>query len=174
MMIYQKIQSNYKPTYAKSLRNRLYNTSFLREYGNIMTTIIDSNQFWNNLRQRVDFLVYANVLKYSSFDKINPEETNTIEADLLFEQIEKEIKSLNLDYEEILIDELFRQFTRCINGKFIYSNNDYEYFSAPYFSSEVYGNIPDQGTIYLDNLTTDLFDEPLEELIKAITIRMEK
>lgn len=173
-MIYQKIQSKYKPTYAKSLSKRLYDSAFLNEYGNIIITIMDSNEYWNKLRQRVDFLVYAYVLKHSSSKAISPEESNSLNVDCLFELVEQDIKRLKLDYEEILIDELFRQFTRCIKGKVIYSISNYEYFTAPYFSSAVYGNISDQGTVYLDNLTHDLFDEPLNELVEAIIKRMDK
>lgn len=173
VLIYEKLHSNYKPTYAKSLYNRLYDQRFLRSYGNILKMIIDSNEYWNKLRQRVDFLVYANVLKHSNTE-ICPKESHAVDADALFNLIKEDIQRMNLDYEEILSDELFRQFTRCIKGNFVYSDINYEYFSAPYFSNDVYGDYPDQGTIYLDNLTSDLFEEPLENLVIGILERIRK
>ncbi len=170
-MIYQKIHSSYRPTQAKSLQKRLYNSDFLQEYGNIIRLIIDSTEYWNKLRQRVDFLVYSFVLKHTSNEEISPKESDPLNVDCLFELVEHDLKSLHVDYEAILIDELFRQFARCINGNFVYTDTHYEYFTAPYFSSEIYGIYPDQGTSYLDNLTEELFDEALEGLVEKIKKR---
>ncbi|RXI97785.1 hypothetical protein DS745_15570 [Anaerobacillus alkaliphilus] len=172
-MIYQKIHSNFRPTYAKSLHNRLYDSDFLQEYGNIIRLIIDSTEYWNKLRQRVDYLVYSFVLKHSSKEEVSPTESDPLNVDSLFELVEQDMKRLDLDYEAILIDELFRSFTRCIKGNFVYSDTHYDYFTAPYFSSEIYGDYPDQGTSYLDNLTEELFDEPLEVLIESIKKRVD-
>ncbi|UCZ54946.1 hypothetical protein LGQ02_09450 [Bacillus shivajii] len=170
-MIYEKLKCDYKPSYAANLESRLHDTGFLQQYGNIIQMILDSNEYWNKLRQRVDFLVYSYVLHYNEA-AFCPKEGYSLYADWLFESIEEEIKGLRLNIEEILIDELFREFTRRIKGKFIYSDDSYEYFTAPYFNDQIYYEGIDQGTLYLDQLTEDLFDEALEELICKIQVRM--
>lgn len=171
-MIYQRIQSNFKPTYSKELAKRLYDEQFIKANEHFIKEIIDSNEFWNRLRERVDFLAYAVILKIDSFKRINPYEMDPLNADFLFSLVEDEVKKLMPNLEEILIDVLFRQYVRCLNGHFKMTDN-YVYFTAPFFSSE-YEKFPDQGTIWLDQLTTDLFDNALDTFVEDIIKRLNR
>ncbi|MBU9714102.1 hypothetical protein [Evansella tamaricis] len=170
-MIYEKIMSDFKPTYREEFHWNLFNSLFLQEYGNIIKMIIDSNDYWNRLRQRIDFLVYIAVLQISSEDNIMPHEIDPMNADALFTLMETKVKELAKHPQDILIDEVFRQFVRYTKGQFKASAN-YEYFTAPYFNSIVYDAGSCNGTLWLDELTKEIFDKPLDQFVEELLKNM--
>lgn len=168
--IYQRIQSEYKPSNAKEFHKRLGERAFLVQYEHIIKEIIDSNEFWNRLRQRVDFLAYSAILKHGG--DVCPHEIEPLNADCLFSLVEDDLKRQITDTEAILVDGIFQQYVRCTKGHFKLAGN-YDYFTAPYFSRTNESN-PDQGTIWLDQLTEDLFDKPLDVLVERIIRAIEE
>ncbi len=49
----------YKPYYSKQMSNLLVDSNFVKEHGKLLLSILESNYFWQKLKQRVDFLFYA-------------------------------------------------------------------------------------------------------------------
>lgn len=172
IMIYEKIKADFKPHYRSEFKRYLFDKRFLQQYGNIIKMVIDSNEYWNRLRQRVDFLAYIAVIKESSETNFMPHEIDPMNADCLFTLVETNVKEILTNPKEVLIDEIFRQYVRYTKGQFRPSTN-YEYFAAPYFNTLVYKTSSCQGTIWLDQLTKDIFDKPLDQLVEELKDKMD-
>ena len=145
--------------------------NFLKEHGMTILSILSSQSFWQSLKRRVDFLFYSFALQYDA--GISPKETYYLNADALFELGRSDIFGLKLNYEELLIDVLLRHFIAFLKGE-PRSEEAYEFFSAPYCSSDPYNNIPSHGTIWLEQLTEELFREPLIILVRRIQISVRR
>lgn len=158
---------NYRPNHTKEMEHLLNNDIFVKENGEIILSILTSKHLREMLKQRIDFLVYATILKNHN-TSILPHEIDPISADAFFELVEDDIKRLNLANETIIIDELFRQYTSYMNGEKQKELQPYEYFTAPYFSSLVNSCSNRQGVAYLENFTRECFSKPLEMIITAL------
>ena len=162
---------NYKPEYSKQMERFLKDPNFLKEHGITILAILDSISFWQSLKRRVDFLFYSFALKYDA--GISPKETYMLNADALYTLVESDIISLKLNYEELLIDELYRQFISFLKSE-LQSAEAYNFFSAPYCSVDPYKVIPSHVTIWLEQLTEEMFREPLSVLIRQFQSRVRR
>jgi hypothetical protein len=156
-----------KPTHSKQMEQFLKKSRFLKFHGRTILYILNSNSFWQSLKRRIDFLFYISAIKNGV--NILPKEHYWLESEAIFMLVESDISNSHLNFKEIIIDELFRYFVSYLKDELqLEEHFNYEFFCAPYGSEDVY-HIYNHGQGWLEQLTIDLFKDPLTQLIKEIT-----
>jgi hypothetical protein len=138
--------------------------------------VLSSSIFWNRLRRRIDMMSFAVIQEGRTDGEMRPHELDPITADMMFSaMVEPHIKRIAKFAPIWLADELFRIIVLDQKEGLVESEDSkYTFFMAPYFSSDVYGELGDVGNRRLNDLVEDVFRQPLRSWINEIEQMMEQ
>lgn len=172
-MVRMLVPAKYRTKCRADIIKLLGDKSFLKDCGEHIIVLLESDGFWSALERRLDFVMYT-VLQNEFLGGAMGEsflfrDFDPLSTDALFSLAEEEVKKKLPEPLTIIHDELFCQITSLSSGGMQKRNTEgYDFFVAPYFSGGVILPGKPNGQLWMEQLAEEIFRSAINTLIDEI------